>query len=440
MTSSHVQVFATGLGAYTVYGAGVDCLWQNLLAQTSVIQPIPTHWTDRHRYVSQVYVPLPPLNPTQWGYKKMDLLQYDPVTLMAMIGVAEALQQAGLSERLSAKDGSIHPHRIGVFMGTGIGGVTTTLANAYHHFKEKSSQSSSTNIPLLFPHVTEANRLTVPRQMPNAIAAAIAIRYGIHGPVKTYCQACASGTVALGEAYRALRNGQLDMAIVGGAEMLGDDVGACFRAFDRMGALTSAANPIDQSCKPFDQQRDGFLFSEGGAGILLLETADCLQQRQQWGDSVKPLAEIVAYAESFDAYHLVIPDPSGRELIHLIQQGLTEAGLTAQAIQYINAHGTGTEKNDAVESQVITQLFGDKVVVNSTKGWMGHAIGASGAIEAIVTIQSLLDQQVHGNAHLQQPIAPFILPTQNYSLTCRHAISQSFAFGGHNALLIFKAS
>lgn len=277
------------------------------------------------------------------------------------------------------------------------------------------------------------NPFVVSMLMPNAVPAHIGLKYSIKGPNLSYCVACASGTVAIGKAFHAIRAGTVDVAITGGSEYLEDHYGGVFHGFDIAKALVRNCDNPETANRPFDVNRSGFLFSQGGAAVLLLEELESARTR-----GARILAEVAGYAETFDAYSVMSIAPDGVEIERMIRGALADAGLTAEHIHYVNAHGTGTQANDEVESEVIGRVFGREVLVNSTKSLIGHTIGASGAIEALVAVMSLKDQRTHPCKNLDEPLTDLNFVRETTSAPMTAALSQSFAFGGHNAGLILK--
>jgi 3-oxoacyl-[acyl-carrier-protein] synthase II len=278
------------------------------------------------------------------------------------------------------------------------------------------------------------NPFTVPMTMPNGAAGNLAIKLGLHGPNRTFTGACASATVALGQAFRALRAGECDAALSGGTEYLADPAGCCFRAFDALGALAHGEMPSAALNRPFDRRRSGFLFAEGGCAVLVLERLETARRR-----GATPLAELVGYGETCDAHDIVALEPSGAQIRRAILDCLDDAALPASEVGYVNAHGTGTPGNDPVECEALLDVFGTGVAVGSTKSLLGHTLGASGALEAVATVLALRDGVVHPTGNLDEPIAPLAFPTRATRLPLRHALSQSFAFGGQNAVLALRA-
>lgn len=348
----------------------------------------------------------------------------DRATQFALVATAQAAAQAGFAS---------HPddaHRVGVFVGIGFAGSQTT-DSLYARFYQTLSDPS-----LQHKDPTVMHPLTVPRIMANAAAAAITMRYGLRGPSNTYSVACASSAIALGEAYRAIRHGYLDAALVVGTEaMLNPGAMLGWNAL-RVMAKPDATDP-SRSCRPFSQDRNGFVIGEGAAA-LVLESAGRSRRR---GGAV--LAEVAGYGCTSDAAHLTAPSVQGQA--QAMEQALQEAGLAAHQIQYINAHGTATDAGDVIETQSIRKAFGgaaDRVAVSSTKSMHGHLIGAAGALEFALSIEALNSGSLPPTAHLSVPDPRCDL--DYIPLQARHGceldavMSNSFAFGGSNVSLIAR--
>jgi 3-oxoacyl-[acyl-carrier-protein] synthase II len=269
--------------------------------------------------------------------------------------------------------------------------------------------------------------------MPNAASAAVGIKFSLTGPNVTYCVACASGTVAVGHGYRAVHEGRVDLAVTGGSEYLYDDHGHIFRGFDVAGTLVRDYVDSETANRPFDEKRSGFLFSQGGAAVLVLEELEHARRR---GATI--MAELIGFAESFDAHSMMSLAPGGEQIERMIRAALADANLLPRDVDYVNAHGTGTKNNDQTEVEVINRVFGKSVRVNSTKSLLGHTIGASGAIEALVTALSLRDGMTHICKNLDTPILDLNFVRSVERFDPRVGLSQSFAFGGHNAALVMR--
>ncbi len=450
------RVVITGAGIVSTNGIGVEKFWRNCLDAKTTVAPIPARWSSYAAPRSRIWSPLPDFNSESMGIGRAEQLQLDQVTVLALVATREALENAGFvpvsvngSSRVFKLPGT-DDSRTGVFLGTGLGGANTFLQNHTYHllhgpradlldYAEKHAPAGDReklqNILSLTNHGPRFNPFEVSMVMPNASAAAIAIRYSITGPNTTYCVACASGTIAIGNAYRAVREGTVDVAISGGCEYFGDEHGHIFHSFDVTGALLRECADPTTANRPFDEKRSGFLFAQGGAAILVLEELEHAKRRR-----ANIVAEVGGYSESFDAYSMMRLAPGGQQIENMLNMALADASVHAHEVDYINAHGTGTVNNDETEADVIQRVFGKSVRVNSTKSLVGHAIGASGAIEILVTALSLRDQTTHICKNLDNPLRDLNFVRSSGPMHLRVGLSQSFAFGGHNAAVVLSQS
>ncbi len=448
------SVSVTGLGVVSSIGNNTDDFWNSCLSNRSVIESIPNKWNEYFSPKSQCWVPLLLPDYKNYGFKNSELLQYDPTTLNALIATDQAISSSGIPIKSSQRKAGtyeiedIEKERIGIFMGSGSGGVSSTVSsfstNALGGLKNKlkglleAKQLNNDDIDKLF---TEAlisekfNPFTVPKSMINALAAAIGIKYSALGPVRLYPYACASGTHAIGEAYKAVTSGEVDIAICGGSEYLDDFCGTAFRGFDVANTLAKSSHELSQTNRPFDRNRSGFVFSQGGAGVLVLEERDRALARD-----ANIYADIINFNCSFDAHNMMSGKPDGAEVKRMLKDLLIGSSIPSDQVDYVNAHGTGTVQNDELEAKSIEEVLGNRPWVNSSKSILGHTIGASGALEAIVTVLSIKNQTTHISKNLENPIRElnFVLDLGKKSIDT--AISQSFAFGGHNAALLFQTS
>lgn len=322
------------------------------------------------------------------------------------------------------------PGRVGVFIGIGFGGAQTIDAMYARFFKMLADPDKGNKNPVVM------HPLSVPRMMANAAAAAISIRYGLCGPSNTYSVACASSAVAVGEAYRAIRHGYLDAAVVVGTEaMLNPGAMLAWNALRVM----AKADPVDpaRSCRPFSLNRNGFVLGEGAAA-LVLEAEDRSRQR---GSPV--LAELAGYGTSSDALHLTAPSVEGQA--SAMQQALDDADLAPDQVQYINAHGTATEVGDVVETQAIRQVFqaaAHTLAVSSTKSMHGHLIGAGGTLELVLSIMAMNSGSLPPTANLDTPDPrcdlDYVPMKARHGCRIDAVMSNSFAFGGSNASLVAR--
>ncbi|WP_193212326.1 beta-ketoacyl synthase N-terminal-like domain-containing protein [Luteolibacter marinus] len=445
----------TGTGVFCPNGSDVDEFWSNCLAGCGRVGRIPEHWLDHADLRSTLWAPLPELDLDGLGANRNERSQRDPVSLIGECAARQALAQAGhdlvLRDRRANAFGipGVEAERAGIFVGTGIGGAHSFLGNFSHHLLGRAKREIEDLAGRLPPTMKEADELrmtgrrlvhperfnafAVSMLMPNATAAHLGQKFTFHGANVTTTVACAAGTVAIGQAFRAIQCGELDLALAGGCEYLRDDYGAIFRGFDIARTLVQDCSDPATANRPFDVQRSGFLLAEGGAGILCLEERGMALRR---GATI--LAEVTGFAQTFDAHNMMSIAPDGRQVERMVRAAVADAGITPERVDYLNAHGTGTRINDAIESEVIARVFGPRVKVNSTKALTGHSIGASGALEAVVCAHSLAEQRTHACVNLQEPVADLAFVRSSGALEMDHALSQSFAFGGHNAALVFR--
>ncbi len=420
------RVVITGGGVVSAIGTGVEAFWQSCLEGRSAVAAIPPAWLEYAKPRSRLWSPLPEIDHEALGIARTERLQLDPFAMLALGASREALANAGFDFVPAQRSRALpiageDPARIGVFMGTGIGGACTFLHNHCVHLSHGPRYH-----PRYHPFV-------VSMLMPNAASAVVANKFSIHGPNLTYCVACASGTVAVGHAYRAVRDGQVALALSGGAEFLHDEHGHIFRGFDVAGTLVRDCADAEKANRPFDQKRSGFLFSQGGAAVLVLEELEHALRRR-----APIIAELIGFAETFDAHSMMSLAPGGGQIERMLRASLADAGLEAGAVDYVNAHGTGTQNNDAAEGEVIRRVFGASAAVNSTKSLLGHTIGASGAFEALVTALTLRDGRTHINRNLDEPCCDLNFVRSTRAFAPQVGLSQSFAFGGHNAALVLR--
>jgi len=406
------RVVVTGLGMVTPVGNDVTSTWSALIAGRSGIGPI-TLFDDS---ALDVHIAGEVKDFDADGlFGRRVAKRNDRFALFALECARQALEDAALSVDDRLKE------EAGVIVGTGIGGVTTMFAN-YDELKSTG------------PRYVSA--LLAPMMMPNAAAAAVAITYGLQGPNFTIVSACATGSHAIGEAAEIIKAGRSPVMVAGGSEAA---IGALSVAgFSKMGALSTRNDEPQRASRPFDAARDGFVCGEG-AGLMVLESLDHAHAR-----GARILAELVGYAATSDAFHVTAPDEQGGGAVRAMEIALASGGIQPEEVDYINAHGTSTPLNDRTETRAIRRVFGahaDTLAVNSTKSMVGHGMGASGAIEAVVSVQSLLKGWVHPTINYENPDPDCDLdyvPNQARKVDPRVVLSNSFGFGGHNACLVFR--
>lgn len=409
---SRRRVVVTGLGALAPNGNSVRDYWDSLIQGKSGIDTITSF--DVEGSSVSIAGELKDFNPEN-TIPPQRLRKLDRFTVLSLIAAREAITRAGLIPE------NLNTDRIGVILGTGVGGIST-LEDQHATFLNRGFRRVSPQF--------------VPKMIANIAAGQIAIQWGFKGPNQTIISACASGTDAIGIALRLIRYGDADVVLAGGAEA--SITPLTIAGFANMKALSTRNEAPAEASRPFDLDRDGFVMGEG-AGILVIESLEHAQKR-----GAHILAEIAGYGATDDAFHITQPSESGIGAVKAMQKALDDAHLQTNDIQYINAHGTSTPFNDKNETMAIKTLFGEHskaLLISSTKSMTGHLLGASGAIEAVAGIMTL-----------QSNIAP---PTINYSTPDPECdlnyvpnkaveseisaiLSNSFGFGGHNGVLCIK--
>lgn len=423
------RVVVTGVGPVTSIGMGRETFWQAVLKGVTGARRINFPWLG-DKFKCRVGAPVEPVDLEPFGITEKDNRLIDPTGQLALAASFLALQDAELSSVLADEQKGqfrvegVDPERIGVVLGTGIGGLCTI---------EKTHRTYLSGAPL-----TGTNRFAVPMLIPNAIPAQVAIRWGFRGECKAIATACAAGTMAIGDAFRLIRDGELDMALAGGVDKTLSDVdGYSLIGFDLLNTLSRRNEEPERASRPFDRDRDGFVMSEGAA-VLVLESEEQAKAR-----GARIYCEVAGYAATCDAHSMLQLEPSGEQICRVMSRALRDADLACQDICYVNAHGTSTRLNDPTESRALHTVFGHHLrdtLVNSTKALTGHAIGASGAIEAITTALTLAKGMIHRcvNLDIPDPECDLPFPRENTTFRPLAALSNSFGFGGHNASLVLR--
>jgi len=406
------RVVVTGLGATTPLGGDVASSWSNLLDGRSGISTLEQEWVARHElpvtFAGQAKVLAGEVLTPQ------EAKRLDPSSQFALISAREAWKDAGSPE--------VEPERLAVDFATGIGGVWTLL-DAYDTLRERGPRR-------VMP-------MTVPMLMPNGPAAAIGMDIGARAGVRTAVSACASGTESIANAMQRIQLGQADVVVAGGAEAAIHPMPIA--AFAAMHALSKRNDEPQRASRPYDTNRDGFVMGEG-AGALVLEDYEHAKAR-----GAKIYCEIVGGAVTSDAYHITAPDPEGSGAARAVLAALSQANASITDVEHVNAHATSTPVGDIAEYTALKRVFGahtDSLVVAATKASTGHLLGGAGAIEAVFTILALTQQVVPPTINLedQDPEIPLNVPRAAAKLSRPEAIaiSNSFGFGGHNAVLAFR--
>ena len=344
-------------------------------------------------------------------FVKKDTNRFDDYSLYALYAAQEAVNNANLDVEALDKD------RFGVIVASGIGGIRE-IEDQVLRLHEKGPK--------------RVKPLTLPKALPNMAAGNVAMRFGANGICKSINTACASSNDAIGDAFRSIKFGFQDIMLVGGSEA--SITPFAIAGFQVLTALSTTEDPTRASI-PFDKDRNGFVMGEG-SGMLVLESLEHAEKR---GATI--LAEVVGYGNTCDAYHMTAPHPEGKGAIKAIKFALEEAGISPDQVGYVNAHGTSTPANEKGESGAIVAVLGKEVPVSSTKSFTGHLLGAAGAVEAIATIEAIRNSYVPmtaGTTELSDYIEANVIFGQGLEREIPYAISNTFGFGGHNAVLAFK--
>ncbi len=410
------RVVVTGTGVISPVGNNVETFWKNLLDGVCGIDFITAFPTDD--LPVHIAGEVKDFNPAEFGIEPAFARKQDRFTVFAVAAAAQAMQQAGLSS--AEEGGNIDPFRLGVYVGSGIGGFSTQVRET-----EKLLNDGPKWISPLF----------IPTMISNIAAGNIAIRHNACGPCVPVVTACATSTHAIGEAYRAIKHGYADAIIAGGSEAATIPIGIA--GFANAKALSRAEDPKYASL-PFNKNRGGFVMAEGSA-MLVLEEYEHAKAR---GANI--IAEICGYGNTCDAHHVTAPRPDGKTQAAAIRMALDEAGYTSDDVLYINAHGTGTALNDSSETAAYKIALGEdayKAHISSTKSMTGHMLGAAGAIEAIASVLALTRGIIPPTINLDEPDPELDLdytPNKAVEAPVTIAISDSLGFGGHNGCLAFR--
>jgi 3-oxoacyl-[acyl-carrier-protein] synthase II len=406
------RVVVTGVGLVTPLGTGVEKNWEALIAGRSGIGPITRF--DASDFSSRIAGEVRDFDPLEWIEKK-DIKKMDLFIQYALSAAEQAMRQSAL------KIDESNAERVGVLVGVGIGGLCTIEEN---------------HLSFMETRLKRVTPFFIPKLIANLAPGQISIRYGARGENVATTSACASGSHAVGEAYRMIRHGYMDAAITGGAEAALTSLGV--GGFVAMRALSTRNDNPEAASRPFDRERDGFVIAEGAAA-LILEERDAAIAR-----GAKIFAEIVGYASNADAYHITTPSPEGQGAGRCMQLCLADGALDLNEVDYINAHGTSTPPGDLAETQAIKRVFGEraaKIAVSSTKSMTGHTLGAAGAIESVYTILAIERGMLPPTINHEYPDPECDLdyvPNRARPAKIRLALNNSFGFGGTNTTLAFR--
>ncbi len=407
------RVVITGIGLVTPLGVGTRETWQGLLAGKSGVGPITRF--DPSLFPTKIAAEVKNFDP-QLYIERKEIKKMDTFIHYAMAAAEFAMEDAGLPPFDTSTS-----ERVGVVIGSGIGGFGTIESE-----HDTLTRQGPRRVSPFF----------IPSSIINLAAGQVSIRFGARGPNLAPCTACSTGSHAIGDSFRIIEHGDADIVIAGGSEAAITPLGVA--GFDALKALSTRNQEPSKASRPFDRERDGFVLGEG-AGILILEE---LQHARDRGTEI--YAEVVGYGMSGDAYHITAPSPEGDGAQRAMGRTLSDAGITTDQVDYVNAHGTSTPPNDRTETAAIRRLFGQhayKLAVSSTKSMIGHLLGAAGAVEAGVCALTLRDQIIHPTTNLERPDPECDLdyvPNAARKAGVRYALSNSFGFGGTNACLLLK--
>ena len=409
------RVVVTGMGCVTPYGIGVNTLWNNLKAGISGIKE---HNLDKDKHLVKVAGQVPAdLNIDEYIDPK-EAKRLDKSIIYALIAAEEAFRDSGLD--LEKEDKT----RIGTIVSTAAGGLVVVTTG----YKDMMTRGFHKCSPF-----------TVPMMIANMASGKVSIKYGLRGPSKAVLSACATGAHSVGDSFRTIQYGDADIMFAGGAESSVCDFG--IGAFTSARTLSKSTRPAEEVSRPYDAERDGFVLSEGGAVLILEEREHAIAR------GARIYAELSAYGQSSDAYDMVAPDPEGRGAELAIRNCLKEANKTPDDVDYINMHGTSTHLGDIAESNTVARIFGDKnknqkLCVSSTKSMTGHMLGAAGSAEAIVAVKTITEGIVPPTINivkLDPEVADLdYVANKAKAKDVKVALSNSFGFGGHNAVLMFE--
>jgi len=401
----------TGLGAVTPLGLDLPATWEALLAGASGVRPIAR--VDVSRHAAKIAAMVKGFDPLA-HFSPPDARHLDMFCQYALVACREAVADSGID--FGAEDS----RRCGVIMATGIGGILEIEAQ-HSRLLERGPDRVT-------PHF-------IPKIMANAVSGQMAIRHGLKGPNFVTASACASAGHAIGLALRTIQWGEADVVLTGGSEAATTPLGLA--GFSNMKALSTRNDDPEAASRPYDRDRDGFVMGEGAAVLVLEERERALRR------GARIYAELAGFGMNDDAFHVTAPDETASGACEVMRLALADAGLGLDSIDYVNGHGTSTPLNDRIEVLAMARLFADRVrriAVSSTKSMLGHLLGASAAVETAVTALSLYHQRVHPTRNFAVPDDPALgidfVAGEARELPLRHAIKNSFGFGGHNASLI----
>ena len=405
------RVVVTGMGAITPIGLGIDEYWNSIKEGKTGFGEIT--YFDTTDYKVKIAAEVKGFKAADYMYRKA-ARRMESFSQYAVAAAKEAMDMSGID--MEKED----PYRVGICVGSGVGSLQA-IEREYEKLLDKGP--------------SRVNPLLVPLMITNMAAGNIAIQMGIKGKSINIATACATGTHNIGEAFRAIQYGECDVILAGGTENAITPISVA--GFTALTALSTSNNP-ERCSIPFDKDRDGFVIGDG-AGIVVLEELEHAKAR-----GAKILAEVVGYGATSDAYHITSPAEDGEGAAHAMTFALKDAGVAPEEITYINAHGTSTHHNDLFETRAVKMTFGDHAYhlkMNSTKSMIGHLLGAAGAVEFIACVLQMNNNYIHQTVGLEQPDEELDLDyVQGHGVEeeIEYALSNSLAFGGHNASILIK--
>ena len=406
------RVVVTGLGSITPFGVGRSSLFDALSAGKSAVSLISSF--DTSDFKTKIAAEIKNFDPDPY-FPKSETRRMDRFAQFAAVAAKDAVLDAKLDIN------SLDKNRAGIVLGSGFGGISTTLE------QHKS---------LLERGAKRVSPMCVPMMIPNMAAGNLAILFGLRGPNETLCTACASSSHAIAAAFRMIQNGKADLMICGGSEAPINPL--ILAAFSSMNALSKRNDEPEKASRPFDKDRDGFVLGEG-AGIIILESFEHAKAR-----NACIYAEIAGAGSSADAFHITSPDPDGLGAESAMRAALADAGITPDQISAVVSHGTGTIANDPIETKALKAVFGDyayKIPVNSIKSMLGHTLGAAAALEAVSAVTSIVSGIIPPTINREIPDSECDLdyvPNVSRKASLKYVMTDSFGFGGQNSVLIFK--
>jgi len=419
------RVVITGMGAVTPIGTGKEAFWKSLLAGVSGVRRVWFPDVDMDQYKTRIAATVEDFNLSEFlpGAKKTKYL--GRTSQMALAAAKLALEDAGFDvafEKRGAEIRGLDPFKVGAILGTASGNEDIFESGLKEFFEDRGPKRTS-------PHA-------LPYQLISSVAAALSITFSCRGMSYVIPTACSSAAQAIGNSFRHLKTGPEDVMITGGADCAVTPI--IVAGFQATRAMSTRNDAPEKASRPFDRERDGFVMGEG-AGILILEKLEHALKR-----NAPIYAELVGFGMNSDAYHITIPEPDGLSFIRAIRMAMAEARIEPEDVDYINAHGTSTKLNDAIETRAIKEAFGKRayhIPISSTKSMIGHLLGAAMAAEMIATVLSIRDGKIHPTINHEFPDPECDLdyvPNEMRESPVNVAVSNSLGFGGFNAVLIVR--